>query len=96
MFTNCVPFTNCISRINNMQVDDAHEVDVLIPMYNLIEYSDNYSKACGILWQYCEDETALADDNTITDFNADSSTTDLFKTKETLTGRTKNDTKMLK
>ena len=79
-----------------MQVDDAHEVDVLIPMYNLIEYRDNYSKACGILWQYCEDETALADDNTITDFNADSSTTDLFKTKETLTGRTKNDTKMLK
>ena len=42
MFTNCAPFTNCISRINNMQVDDAHDVDVLIPMYNLIEYSDNY------------------------------------------------------
>ena len=96
MFTNCAPFTNCISRKNNTQVDDAQDIHVSIPMYSSIEYSDNYSKACDILWQYCKDEPALTDDNTITDFNADSSTTDLFKTKETLTGRTKNGTKMLK
>ena len=47
---NCVPFTNCISRINNTQVDDAHDIDVVIPMFNLIEYSDNYSKKFSILW----------------------------------------------
>ena len=41
---NCVPYTNCISRINNTQVDDAHDNDVVISMYNLIEYRDNYSR----------------------------------------------------
>ena len=55
IFKNCARFTNCISRINNIQVDDAHDVDVLMPMYNLMEYSNNYSKASGILWQYCRD-----------------------------------------
>ena len=47
---NCAPFTNCISRINNTQVNDAHDIDVVMPMYNLIEYSDNYSNSSGILW----------------------------------------------
>ena len=42
IFNNCVPFTNCISRTTNMQVDDAHNADVVIPTYNLIEHSDNY------------------------------------------------------
>ena len=40
---NCVRFTNWINRINNTQVDDAHDIDVVMPMYKLIEYSDNYS-----------------------------------------------------
>ena len=44
-----MPFTNYISRKNNTQVDDADEIDVVIPMYNLIEYGDNHSKASGIL-----------------------------------------------
>ena len=42
IFKNCVPFTSCISRINNTQVDDAQYIDVVMPMYNLIEYSNNY------------------------------------------------------
>ena len=45
IFKNCAPFTNCISGINNTQVDDAHDIDVVIPMYNSIEYSNIYSKA---------------------------------------------------
>ena len=49
-YKNCVPFTNCISRINNTQVDDAQDIDVVIPMFNLIEYSDNYPKTFSILW----------------------------------------------
>ena len=52
IFKNCVPFTNCISEINNTQVDDAHHIDVVMPIYNLIEYSDNYSKTSRSLWQY--------------------------------------------
>ena len=39
---NCVPFTKSISRINNTQVDDAHDIDVVMLMYNFIKYSDNY------------------------------------------------------
>ena len=39
-----------------------------MPMYDLIEYNDNYSKTSEILWQYCRDEPALADDDTIADF----------------------------
>ena len=62
IFTNCALFTNCISRRNYTQVDDAHDIDVVIPTYNLIEYSDNYSKTSGTLWQYCRDEPVLTDD----------------------------------
>ena len=44
IFKNYAPFTSCISRINNTQKDDAQYIDVVMPMYNLIEHSDNYSK----------------------------------------------------
>ena len=52
IFKNCAPFTNCITKINSTQVDDARKIDVVILMYNLIEYSDAYSKTSGSLWQY--------------------------------------------
>ena len=55
-FKNCAPFTNCISEINNTQVDNAKDIDIVMPMYNLIEYSDNYVKTSGSLWQYFRDE----------------------------------------
>ena len=42
VFKNFAPFTNCISEINNAQVDNAKYIDTVIPIYNLIEYSDNY------------------------------------------------------
>ena len=60
IFKNCAPFFNHRSRINNMQVDDAHDIDVVMSMCSLIEYSDNYSKTSGILWQYCRDELTLS------------------------------------
>ena len=44
IFKNCAPFTSCISKINNIQIDDAEYIDIVMPMYNSIEYSDNYSK----------------------------------------------------
>ena len=43
IFKNCALFTKCISRINNKDIDNAQDVDIVMPMYNLIEYSDNYS-----------------------------------------------------
>ena len=49
-FKNCAPFTKCISRINNADINNAHDIDIVIPMYNLIEYSDNYSNTSGSLW----------------------------------------------
>ena len=55
-FKNCAPFTKCISRINGIDIDNARDIDIVMPMYNLIEYSDNYSKASGSLWQYYKDD----------------------------------------
>ena len=49
IFKNCAPFTDCISKINNTQVDNAKDIDIVMPMYNLIEYRDNYSKTSGSL-----------------------------------------------
>ena len=70
-FENYAPFINSISRINNTQVDDAHDIDVVMPMENLIEYSDTYSKTSGILQQFYRDEPALDDNEVIIDFPAD-------------------------
>ena len=55
-FKNCAPFISCISEINNTQVDNAKDIDIVMPMYNLIEYSDSYAKTSGSLWQHFKDE----------------------------------------
>ena len=59
-FKNCAPFTDCISEINNTQIDNAKYIDVVMSMYNLIEYSNNiaiiYSNTSGSLWQYYKDD----------------------------------------
>ena len=78
------------NRINNMQVDDAHGIDVVRPMYNLLEYCDNYSKTSGLLQQYCKGENALDDNDDIADFTAANPTTDSFKIKEKIPGQTDN------
>ena len=44
---NCGPFTNCISEINNTQIDKARDIEVVMPMYNLIEYKNDYWKTTG-------------------------------------------------
>ena len=73
---NCAPFTKCISRINNTDIDTTRDIDILMPIYNLIEYSGNYSKTSGSLWQNYEDKT---NDNI-----ADSES---FKSKVKITGK---------
>ena len=51
-FKICAPFIKCISEINNTQIDNAEDIDIVKPMYDLIEYSDNYSKISESLSQY--------------------------------------------
>ena len=87
IFKNCAPFTNCISEINNTQVDNAKDIDIVMPMYNLIEYSDNYAKTSESLWQYCKDIPAQDANNEITEFRVNN-TTDSFKFKAKITGQT--------
>ena len=53
---NNAPFTSCISKINNRLIDNAEDLDIVMPMYNLLEYSKNYRKTTGILWNYYRDE----------------------------------------
>ena len=65
-----------------MQVDDAHDIDVVMLMYNLIEYGDNYSKTSGIVWQYCRDRPAVDNNGAIVDFTIANSITGSFKIKE--------------
>ena len=77
---NCASFISCISEINNTQVDDTKDLDVVMPMYNLIEYSDNYSKTSGSLRQYYRDEP---NDN-LTDSES-------FKSTIKITGSTRAD-----
>ena len=79
-FKNCAPFTDCISKINNTEVDSCQDIDIVMLMYNLIQYSDNYAKTSGSLWQYYRDEP---NDNL-----ADSES---FKSKIKIPGKTTND-----
>ena len=60
-----------------------------MPMYNLIEYSGNYSKASGSLWQYCKDIAAVSNDGNIVDING-ANATDSFSFKTKITGQTDN------
>ena len=90
IFKNCAPVTSCISRINNTQIDYAQYIDVVVPMYNLIEYSGNYSKTSRILWQYCRDVSTVNDDCAITDFTEANATTDSFSLEGKITGQTGN------
>ena len=64
-FENNAPFISCISKINYTLIDNAEGLDIVMPMYNLIEYSKNYSKASGCLWNYYRDErnSALSGEN---------------------------------
>ena len=56
-FKNNAPFISCIAKINNTLADNAEDLDIVMPMYNLIEYSKSYSKTTEILWNYYRDES---------------------------------------
>ena len=86
IFKNCVPFTECISEVNNTHVDHAKYIDKVTVTYNLVEYSENYSKTSGSLWKYCKSITAVNNNGDIVDFNG-ANATDSFKFKAKMTGQ---------
>ena len=90
IFKNCAPFTNCISEINNTQIDNAKGIDIVMPMYNLREYSDNYAKITGSLWQYSKEIPARDNNDEIVIFRGNNAT-DSFNFKEKFTGQTDED-----
>ena len=79
---NCAPFTKCNLEINDEHVDTAENLDIVMPMYNLIEYSDNYQDSSATLYQYKRDEPP--EDGTVADLTADNS--DCLKYKIKLLG----------
>ena len=89
IFKDCAPFTSCISEINNTQIDIAKDIDIVMPMYNLIECSDNYAKTAGSLWQYCKDIPARNNGEIV--IFAENNLTDSFNFKVKITGQTGDD-----
>ena len=79
-FKNNAPFINCISKINGIKIDNAEDLDVAMHMYNLLEYSKNYKKTTGSLWNYYRDQPS----------NPLSTDSESFKYKTSITGNTYN------
>ena len=77
IFKDCATFTKCIIRINNKDIDNAQDINIVMPMQNLIEYSDNCSKTSGRLWQYYKDDP-----------NDNITQSESFKPKIKITGKT--------
>ena len=76
---NCTPFTKCNLEINDEHVDTAENLDIIMPMYNLIEYSDNYQDSSATLYQYKRDEPPEGD--AVADLTADNSSSFKYKIK---------------
>ena len=79
-FKKCAPFTKCINRINNTEIDNAKDIDIVMPMYNLVGYNDNYSKTSGSLWQHYKDDP-----------NSNIARSESFKYKVKIIGKTPDD-----
>ena len=71
----------CISEINNSQIDNAKNIGRVMLLYNLTKYSDNYLKISRSLWQHCRDEPFWDDDNAIVDFPANDNSSASFRCK---------------
>ena len=86
-FKNDEPFTNCISRVNNVLTDNV-DLDVVMPRYNLLEYSKNYRKTTGSLWNYYRDQP---NDFSGNNYDANPITnSEPFKYKSSITANTSN------
>ena len=75
VFENNAPFINCVSKIDGVKADNAEDLDVVMSMYNLLEYSKNYKKTTGSLWNYYRNEPSSSTDSnnvTYSIFNSES------------------------
>ena len=79
-FKNNAPFITCILKTNEVRIDNAEDLDVVMPMYNLLEYSKNYTKTTGSLWNNYRDQPS----------NLLSTNSESFKYKTSITGNTYN------
>ena len=84
---NNAPFISCITKINNELIEDADDLDIVIPMYNLLEYSKNYKKIIGSLYNYYRDELSDDADNNNFD-NIKVVNSNAFEYKNKITGNT--------
>ena len=84
-FKNCAPFEECRTEINETFLDETEHINIAMPMYNLIEYSDNYSDTSGSLWKFKRDEFNVNDINTVLNNNNNASS---FKYKASIVGNT--------
>ena len=78
-----------MSEINNTEIDNVKNIDIVLPMYNLIEYSDNYAEPCESLWHHYRDESVFAN-GAIVNFPSHSNSGS-FKFKTKIAGRTEDD-----
>ena len=86
---NNAPFVSCITRINNELIEDADDLDIVMPMYNLLEYSKNYRKTIGSLYNCYRDE--LHDDANLNNFaNNNVVSSNPFQYKNKIKGNTYN------
>ena len=85
---NNAPFTSCITRINGELIEDANDLDIVMPMYNLLEYSKNYRKTIGSLYNYYRDELTNDGNDNFASRNVVNS--EAFKYKNKITGNTYN------
>ena len=88
---NCSPFADCISEINNTQVGNVKDIDLIMSMYNLIQYSDNCSKTSGSLWKYYRNKPSLDHNDNIVDFSGGNHNSKSFKYKQKNTNQADND-----
>ena len=97
-FKNNAPFTNCISKINNVLIDNAEDLDVDMPMYSLLQYNKNYRKTTGRLWNYYRGgpnnlppNSPVGNNTPTVNYNTDPITnSESFKYKISITGKTSN------
>ena len=95
IFKNDAPFRSCITKINNILVDNAEDLDIVMTMYNLLEYSDSCSVTSGSVWNYCRDETndSAIENNPAGNkiINNNTITSNFFEYKTETIGRTPDD-----
>ena len=82
MFKNCAPFASCVTEINDTKVGNAKDIDRVMPMYNLREHVNAYSKTLESLWKYYRDEPALDNNDNIVNFPDNCNNSNSFKLKQ--------------